>query len=157
MAGKSKKPAKSKKRGISKKDRWDKFSQEYVIDFDRARAYKAAGYKVKSDQAARNNATRLMRTNEYVFEKIAALAKGQEKRAEKSADDITKELEGMGFAKLTKSGLIKASDKIKALELLGKRFGLYPNNVELSGKGGKPIPVQIIDYKDVDDTKPTNT
>lgn len=49
----------------------------------------------------------------------------------------------------------KLYDKIKALELLGKRFGLFPNKTEqeITGKDGKPIQINIVDYRNIDDTK----
>ena len=119
----------------SNKARWDKFCQGYVIHFDTVKAYKEAGFKVKSDQVARNNASRLMRTNAYVLEKIAGLLKTQEKRAEKTADDIIRELEKIGF-----NSAKKVSDRLRALELLGKRFGLFTNKQEISSKDDGPLP-----------------
>ena len=45
---------------------------------------------------------------------------------------------------------IKLADKLKALELLGKRFGLFTDNVNVSGEGV----VQIVD--DIPKTSKTN-
>lgn len=104
------------------KDRWNKFCIEYVKDFDRVRAYKAAGFKVKSDNVARANVNRLMLSNVIVQDKIKDLLEKQKERAEKTADNIIEELEKIGFGKKTKD-----VNKIKALELLGRRFGLFPN------------------------------
>jgi phage terminase small subunit len=38
----------------------------------------------------------------------------------------------------------KLWDKLAALTALGKHLGLFPNKVEHSGIGGKPIPIQIV-------------
>ena len=34
---------------------------------------------------------------------------------------------------------LKTHDKVKALELLGKHVGMFPDKVELTGKGGGPV------------------
>ncbi len=105
------------------KDRWDKYCIEYVKDFNRARAYKAAKYQTSSDESARNAATRLMCKNVYVQDKIKDLLAKQEKTAVKTAAEIIEELENIGFEGK------KDSDKIRALELLGKRYKLFPTNI----------------------------
>lgn len=43
----------------------------------------------------------------------------------------------------------KLHDKRAALVDLGKRFGLFPNKQEVSGPAGKPIPVMIVDFKNI--------
>jgi len=40
---------------------------------------------------------------------------------------------------------IRVADKIKALELLGKRFGMFRDKVEMTGEGGGPITVVFSD------------
>jgi phage terminase small subunit len=40
---------------------------------------------------------------------------------------------------------IRIADKIKALELLGKRFGMFRDKVEMTGEGGGPITVVFSD------------
>ena len=44
-------------------------------------------------------------------------------------------------------------DRLKASELLGKSEMDFPNKTEISGVGGEPIPVAIVDFKNIDDTK----
>ena len=85
---------------MKRTDRWDKFVQEYVIDFDRSRAYKAAGFKPKTFRQAQQNATRLLTTNEYIINKVSEELKKQEKKAEKKADDVIRELEKVGFSNI---------------------------------------------------------
>ena len=41
-------------------------------------------------------------------------------------------------------------DRLRASELLGKSEMDFPNKMEVSGVGGEPIPVTIIDYSKVD-------
>jgi phage terminase small subunit len=38
---------------------------------------------------------------------------------------------------------IKFHDKLRALELIGKHLGLFKDQIEVSGKDGAPVPVQI--------------
>ena len=45
-------------------------------------------------------------------------------------------------------------DRLKASELLGKSEMDFPNKTEISGVGGKPIPLTIVDFKNIDDAKP---
>lgn len=42
-------------------------------------------------------------------------------------------------------------DRLKASELLGKSEMDFPNKTEISGVGGEPIPVTIVDFKNIDD------
>ena len=45
-------------------------------------------------------------------------------------------------------------DRLRASELLGKSEMDFPNKTEISGVGGKPIPLTIVDFKNIDDAKP---
>jgi len=44
-------------------------------------------------------------------------------------------------------------DRLKASELMGKSEMDFPNKTELSGPGGEPIPITIVDFKNINDTK----
>jgi len=88
--------AKKKKPKLSDADK--RYCQEYVIDFDRVRAYMESHPKCKSKASARANATRLMLTNANISPYIHKLLEKQAGRAERSADDIVREMERIGFS-----------------------------------------------------------
>ena len=76
------------------------FADEYLIDRNATRAYKAAYPKVKNDNTAAVSANRLLRNDnvaEYIEERMAERAK----RTEVTQDDVVKELAKIGFAQIT--------------------------------------------------------
>lgn len=129
-----------------------RFCDEYLIDLNGTRAYKAAYPSVKSDDVARKAASRLL-TNVDVrayldteLEKLhnAKTADVQEVmeyltavlRGESSASVVVVEGVGDGCssAKIVKKPPDE-KERLKAAELLGKRFGLFTDKVNLSGGG----------------------
>ncbi len=77
-----------------------RFANEYIIDLNATRAYKATYPKVKSDSTASVNASKLLR-NAKVKAYIEELMKERAKRTEISQDDVIKELCKIGFSKIT--------------------------------------------------------
>jgi len=76
------------------------FVDEYLIDLNATRAYKATYPNVKKDEAARVNASKLLtitNVKEYVAEKI----KERTERTEVTQDMVIKELAKIGFAQIT--------------------------------------------------------
>ena len=154
-----------------------KFCREYVIDFNRTRAYLKAFPKCTSEKTAKTSATRLLKKPE-INSYILKLLEEQEKRAEKKADDIIAEMEKIAFSNIkdyveiegnsvtikktkdipddkaaaiksvseTAEGCLKIHlhNKLAALELLGRRFGIFPNKTEHSGPDGKPLPAPTL-------------
>lgn len=130
-----------------------RFADEYLIDCNGTRAYKAAYLHVKSDETAASNATRLLR-NAKVHDYVAI---GMEKlHNEKTADaqevieylssvlrgGKEQVLRGVGQGEQVIDTMqISAKDRLKAAELLAKRYGLLTDNVNFSGEGV----VQIVD------------
>lgn len=117
------------------------FADEYLIDLNATRAYKAAYPKVKNDNTAGASAARLLRDAkiaEYIKERMAERAK----RTEVTQDDVVKELATIGFAKtaLVNEFEIKTGDKLKALELLGRHLGMFTDKSEVKAT------VSIEDY-----------
>ena len=77
-----------------------KFADEYLIDLNATRAYKAAYKSVKNDNSARAGASRMLRNVKvatYIEEKMAERAE----RTEIKQDDVVKELAKIGFAQIT--------------------------------------------------------
>ena len=130
-----------------------RFADEYLIDCNGTRAYKAAYLHVKSNETAASNAARLLR-NAKVRDYVAA---GMEKlHSEKTADaqevieylssvlrgGKEQVLRGVGQGEqIIDTMQISVKDRLKAAELLAKRYGLLTDNVNLSGEGV----VQIVD------------
>lgn len=154
------------------------FADEYLIDLNATRAYKAAYPKVKKDETAAAAAARALR-NVNVAAYVAERMKKRQERTEITQDMVIQELAAIAFSKTTdyakvvekeavtedggpvldaegnpvtyrtveleltdalsekqKSALavikkgrdgyeVKTHDKIKALELLGKHFGMF--------------------------------
>jgi len=138
-----------------KNERRERFCKELIIDGNQTQAYIRAGY---SPRGANKLAARLMandgvraRVAELMAEKDAELiAKGDEvlkyltavMRGETEAEVVV--VEGTGDGCSDARCIKKAPDekeRLKAAELLGKRYGLYTDNFMLNGL----VPVTIID------------
>lgn len=129
-------------------DKQRKFADEYLIDCNATRAYKAAYPKVKSDEAARVNGCKLLtKTNIKAYideqlekissEKIADATEVMEYltsvlRGESSAEVIVVEGCGDGYSEArTMDKAPDEKEKLKAAELLGKRYGIFTDKVNL--------------------------
>lgn len=124
------------------------FADEYLIDLNATRAYKVAYPRVKNDATAAAAAARMLRNvkvKKYIDEQLEKLhnertADAQEVleyltsvlRGESSAEEIVVEGcgDGCSEAKIMEKGPSE-KERLKAAELLGKRFGLYTEKVEV--------------------------
>lgn len=130
-----------------------RFADEYLVDLNGTRAYKVAYPSVKSNKTAGVNAARLLGNasvraylndrleqlhNEHtadvqeILEYLTAVMRGEEKE-EKMAANALGEMEAYNVR--------NQANQLKAAELLGKRFGLFTDKVNVSGSGV----VQIVD------------
>lgn len=75
------------------------FANEYLIDLNATRAYKAAYKAVKKDETAAAAGARLLR-NVNVDEYIQKRMKAREKRTEITQDKVLEELAKIGFASI---------------------------------------------------------
>ena len=112
-----------------------RFADEYLIDLNATRAYKAAYSNVKKDNVAAVNGSKMLR-NAKVAEYIEKRMKDRERRTEITQDMVLKELAAIGFA--------KASDYAKVVEVQaacdtedGERIPLYDAN-------GNPVMINDI-------------
>lgn len=135
------------------------FCDYYIETLNATESYKRAGYRVKSDAAARVNASRLL-TNANVRKYIEERMKQKESERIASQDEVLEFLtrvmrgeeieEVVGF---TENGPVKEKktpstrDRVKAAELLGKRYALFTEKVNVEGNMG----VAIIDDIKEDD------
>lgn len=76
------------------------FADEYLIDLNATRAYKEAYPKVRKDESARVNGSKLL-TNTNVAAYIEKRMKDREQRTEITQDMVLQELAKIGFAKIT--------------------------------------------------------
>lgn len=125
-------------------DRQRRFADEYLIDLNAERAAIRAGY---SKRYARGNAYKLV-ANECIKEYIKKRMDKKEKELIADQDEVLKYLTsvlrgeslsteivveglGNGFSEArTMDKTPSEKDKLKAAELLGKRYGLYTDKVE---------------------------
>lgn len=138
------------------------FANEYLVDLNATRAYKKAYSSCKKDETARVNGSKLL-TNTNVKNYIDEQLKKIEDESIADATEVMKYLtkvmrnelteevvvvegegEGCSSARVVKKDM-SAKDRNKAAELLGKRYRLFTDKVEVEGS----VPVQIVD--DIDD------
>lgn len=125
-----------------------KFADEYLIDLNATRAYKVAYPTVKKDGAARSNASRLLTNADikaYIDERLAEIhdektADAKEvmeyltavMRGESTSEEIVVEGIGDGMSEArTMKKRPSEKDRLKAAELLGKRYALFTDKVDM--------------------------
>lgn len=139
-----------------------KFCDEYLIDCNATRAYKAAYPRIKNDAVARSNGSRLL-TNanikNYIEQRLAEMSSAKVASAEEVIKYLTSVMrgesaseivvvtgDGDGFSsaeRVTKSPDEK--ERLKAAELLGKRYGLFTDKVNVEGN------TKVVIVDDLDD------
>ena len=130
-------------------DKQRRFADEYIVDCNATRAYKAAYPRIKSDDAARVNASRLLtnaNVKAYIEAKLEELSSKKIADAQEVMEYLTAVMrgdstasvvvvEGQGDGCSAAKVLDKPPDekeRLKAAELLGKRFSLFKDGVEVS-------------------------
>lgn len=95
------------------------FVDEYLIDLNATRAYKAVYKNVKSDDAARASSSKLL-TNANIKAYVEKRMKDREKRTEITQDKVLKELAAIAFANgsdfarvVTKTGFNKQGKEVQ--------------------------------------------
>ena len=105
------------------------FVKEYLIDLDQRAAYTRAGY-TGVGEACRAAASIMIRTH-VIHKAIEAEMKKREKRLYICSDLVLQELCKLGFDDDENYKHKKNSDKIKALELIGKHIGMWKDKLEV--------------------------
>ena len=143
-------------------DKQRKFADEYLIDCNATRAYKAAYPHIKSDDAARANASRLLTfvdIKEYIQTRLDEMASAKVATAEEVIQYLTSVMRGESDSEVvvvtgdgdgySSAERVKKNpdekERLKAAELLGKRYGLFTDKVNVAGT----TKVTIVD--DLDD------
>ena len=131
-------------------DKQRRFADEYLIDCNATRAYKAAYPSVKKDETASVNASRLLskaKVKEYIDKRLSEISSAKIADATEVMEYLTSVLrresrseivvvEGCGEGVSSARSIEKApdeKDRLKAAEMLGKRYGLYTDKVDLGG------------------------
>lgn len=149
--------------GMTEKQK--RFADEYLIDLNGTRAYKVAYPSVKNDETAWAAASRMLRNvkvKTYIDEQLEKIhnektADAQEvleyltavMRNEQTEEVVVVEGTGDGCSEartVEKDTSIK--DRVKAAELLGKRYSLFTDKMELDADMALDI---TIDYGEGDD------
>lgn len=119
------------------------FADYYIETGNATEAYIRAGYNKKG---ARANSARLMANDsikQYIDERLSKIEDARIAKAEEVLQYLTRVMRG---EEKDQFGLdASLQDRTKAAELLGKRYRLFTEKVELEGS----VPVQIVD--DIDD------
>ena len=109
-----------------------RFCDEYLVDYNATQAAVRAGYSVKSAYSIGEENLRKPELKTYIDERLEQLRSAKTATAAEVMEFLTEvmrdENEGSG-------------SRLKAAELLGKRFGLFTDKVAVSGSGV----VQIVD------------
>ena len=129
-------------------DKQRKFAVEYLVDCNATRAYKAAYPRVKNDVVAATNGGRLLRNAEikaYIEKKLEEISSAKTADAKEVMEYLTSVMRGDSESTIcvvenTGNGYSKAKlipkppdekERLKAAELIGKRFGLYTDKLDV--------------------------
>lgn len=129
--------------------RYEKFCQEYVIDYNGTQAAIRAGYEERS---ARQQASRLL-SQEAILNRIMELQADQVKRLAITQDYVVMQLLDTykccreatpvmqwdyDLGKMVETGMYQFDSKgaLRALELLGKHLGMYGPKAAPTGQSG---------------------
>lgn len=125
-------------------DKQRKFCDEYLIDCNATRAYKVAYPNIKNDNVASAAGTRLLgnvKIKAYIEARLEEMSSAKVASAEEVMKYLTSVMRGEhteqiplligeGIQKLADKD-IGAKERLKAAELLGKRYGLFTDKVNL--------------------------
>lgn len=129
-----------------------RFCDEYLIDCNATRAYKAVYRSIKSDVVAATNGGRLLRNAEvqkYISDQMEELHSEKTADAKEVMEYLTSVLRGESKSSVLARDEIGAErviekppdekERLKAAELLGKRYGLFKEAVDLEVKASEKL------------------
>ncbi|MGP1361075.1 MAG: terminase small subunit [Candidatus Fimenecus sp.] len=124
------------------------FCEEYLKDLNATRAYKAVYKNIKNDNVARANSSKLLtnpNVKSYIDKKLEEMHNEKTATAQEVMEYLTSVLrgqnascicvvegagEGVSKARLMKK-LPDEKERLKAAELLGKRFGIFTEKLNV--------------------------
>lgn len=131
-------------------ERHKRFCDEYLIDCNGARAYKAVYGEAKNNKSLAVKAEKLLRNadiKEYIAERLKEIASEKIADADEVMQYLTSVMRGeqteylLGANGKPTEIAVSAKDRIKCAELLSKRYGLLTEKRQIEGV----IPVVITD------------
>lgn len=126
-----------------------RFADEYLIDLNATRAYKAVYKNVKKDEVARACGSRLLtkaNIKTYIDEQLEKISSEKVADAQEVMEYLTNVIRGKAESEIvvvvgegdgcsSARRILKNPDekeKLKAAELLGKRYGLYVDKQQVT-------------------------
>lgn len=124
------------------------FCDEYLIDLNGTRAYKAAYPNIKSDNAAAVRANKLLKKKEikeYIQQRLDELASKRVADQQEVMEYLTSVLRGESTSSVLAmcgDGMQEVIEKppdekesLRAAELLGRRYGMWSDKLEVKNEG----------------------
>lgn len=145
-------------------EKQQKFADEYIIDCNATRAYKAAYPNVKKDNVAAAAGARLLRLVKvaaYIEEKLAEISSQKTANAQEVMEYLTSVMRGESESSVvvvegygegcSEAKIIEKppdeKERLKAAELLGRHYAIFTDKVKAEGA----IPVVISGGEDLED------
>jgi phage terminase small subunit len=132
-------------------DKQKRFCDEYLIDCNATQAAIRAGYSKKTAHAIGDENLKKPEIKGYIEEKLTEISSRKTADAKEVMEYLTAVMRGEHteqVLRLVGNGTqridtmnVTEKDRLKAAELIGKRYGLFKENVDLNGV----IPVVICD------------
>ena len=135
------------------------FCDEYLIDLNGTRAYRTVYKTIKNDNVAGARASKLLKKNEiaeYINNRLEEIHNEKTADIQEVMEYLTSVMRGTSKSNvLALAGdgyqevIAKPPDekeRLKAAELLGKRFGMFRDNVDITSNG------QTVIVDDIDES-----
>ena len=132
--------------GLTEKQK--RFCEEYLIDLNATRAYMAAYPATKKESTAAKSASRMLR-NGKVRDFVQELKQERESRVFVTQDDVINAIQEIAFDVSE-----KAKDRLRALELLCRHFGMFDQKDELDKEEQKARIAKLKRDAQSEDEKP---
>lgn len=133
------------------------FADEYLIDLNGTRAYKAAYSNIKSDNADAVRANKLLKKKEiwdYIQQRLDEIASKRVAKQQEVMEYLTSVMRGESTSSVLAmcgDGMQEVIEKppdekesLRAAELLGRRYGMWTEKVDVTSNG-KTMIVDDID------------
>lgn len=137
--------------GMLVKEKQKRFCEEYLVDCNATQAAIRAGYSKKTARAIGQRLLTNVDIKKYIDQQLQKLKNEKTADAQEVLEYLTSVMRGEQkeqVALLTGEGVqdlvqkdVSAKDRLKAAELIGKRYALFTEKVELQGE----TTVQIVD------------
>ena len=147
---------------ISAKKRKEIFACEYLKDLNGSRAAIKAGYSKKTAGQAASRLLKDVKVREIIEQMQSKIERKNIATAQEVEEFLSAAMRGELIeeksyinAKQKKEKKIAMKERIKAAELLAKRYALLTDKTELSGKDGSPIVIEFAHMRRNNDSEDT--